>query len=139
MNSFTLMGVGNLLGNPEIIARGSVPCVRFCLVGSDGSEYGSTADSHRRAVACAWFVAFDEIADEIGRNAKEGDQLIVTARVTPHIPIDQRKARRWEGELIVTGFKYGAKKGGPGAVSTADSRAPRLPRQPATEAAAMTV
>jgi len=139
MNSFTLMGVGNLLATPEFLPRGSVPCVRFCLVGSDGSEYGSTVDSHRRAVACAWFIAFDEIAEEIGRNAKEGDQLIVTARVTPHIPIDERRAKRWEGEFIVTDFKYGAKKGGSGAVSTADSRAPSPPTKPATEAAAMTV
>ena len=38
MNSFTLIGIGNLARNPEIMTRGEVSCARFCLVGADYAE-----------------------------------------------------------------------------------------------------
>ena len=35
MNSFTLLAVGNLARNPELVTKGDTTYTRFCLVGND--------------------------------------------------------------------------------------------------------
>ena len=44
MNSFTLIGVGNLARNPELTVKGDTTYARFCLVGNDyaGQHDGGT-------------------------------------------------------------------------------------------------
>lgn len=66
-----------------------------------------------------WFMAFEKIADDIAMNARKGDQLIVTARVRLWYWSVKQGEKHGESEFIVTGFRYGAKKGGPGAIGAA--------------------
>src|SRR5581483_3912771 len=113
MNSFTLIGVGNLARNPEVTAKGNVAYVRFCLVGNDHAEPDDEVDHPHEVVTTAWFMAFDVIADDIARNARKGDQLIVTARIRPYIHTDKQGEKRCENVFVITGFKYGSKKRGP--------------------------
>ena len=53
MNSFTLVGVGNLARNPEITAKGDVAFVRFCLFGFDFADSDDEVDRSREVVATA--------------------------------------------------------------------------------------
>jgi hypothetical protein len=55
MNSFTLIGVGNLARNPEVTAKGRVAYVRFCLVGIDHAEADEEARNARDVVTSTWF------------------------------------------------------------------------------------
>jgi len=138
MNSFTLIGIGNLARNPEVTAKGNVAYVRFCLVGNDRAESDEQVDHPHEVVTSAWFMAFDEIADNIARNARKGDQLIVTARVRPYIHIDKQGEKRCENVLIVTGFRYRAKKRGPGSSAPSVIEPPPTdPCQPTAETLAM--
>lgn len=139
MNSFTLIGVGNLARNPEVTAKGDVAYVRFCLVGVDHAEADEEVRHTRHVVTSTWFLAFDGIADDIATHARKGDQLIVTARVRPHAWISKEGENQSENVYIVTGFRYGAKKGGPGAADAAIScGTPSPPPQPEEAAVAMT-
>lgn len=134
MNSFTLVGIGDLARNPEVTARGNVAFVRFCLVGFDLAEPDDVVDRTREVSTSIWFMAFDEIGDDIARNARKGDQLIVTARVRPHVGPDKLGEKYRGNEFIVTGFRYGAKRG-PGSSAASVSEAP--PTDPCQPAAAM--
>jgi single-stranded DNA-binding protein len=139
VNSFSVRAVGNLARNPEVLAKGNLAYVRFCLVGSDYAE-PDDMDEHARAVVTSiWFIAFDKIADDLVKNARKGDQLILEARVRAACRTGRDGTYQCENVFIVTGFRYGAKKGGPGAVGVAVScRTPSSPTQPAEEAVAMT-
>lgn len=134
MNSFTLVGVGDLARNPEVTSRANVPFVRFCLVGFDLAEPDDVLDRTRGVVTAIWFLAFDEIGDDIARNARKGDQLIVTARVRPYVGPDELGDRHYENEFIVTGFRYGAKRGPGSSAASALRRPPISPSDLATEA-----
>ena len=70
MNRFTLVGIGDLARNPEVTARGNVAFVRFCLVGFDLAEPDDQVDRTRGVYTTIWFMAFDEIGDDIARNAR---------------------------------------------------------------------
>jgi len=139
MNSFTLVGIGNLARNPEFVAKGDIAFIRFCLIGTDHAEPDEEVQHARDVITSAWFIAFDKIADDIATNARKGDQLIVTARVRPWYWSDKQGDRHCENEFIVTGFRYGAKRGGPGAVGAAIPRGtPSSPTPPVEEAVTMT-
>ena len=74
MNSFTLIAVGNLAKNPELMVKGDTTYTRMCLVGGDYA--GKDTDGHSREVATSlWFVAFESLGEAIARNARKGDQL----------------------------------------------------------------
>lgn len=123
MNSFKLTAVGNLARNPELSVKGDATFARFCLVGNDEiavSEDGETRD----VVTSLWFFAFGDIAAEIARKSRKGDQLFLEAQVVPS---------SWTGKLgetqhgttyIVTGFRFGAKRGDPGASAASLRSAP---------------
>lgn len=114
MNSFTFFGVGNLARNPEVTAKGDIAYVRFCLVGDDHAEPDEEVGHAREVVNSVWFLAFDEIADLIAMHGRKGDQLFVTARLRSHVWIDKGGEKHCANVFIVTGFRFGPKRG-PGA------------------------
>lgn len=136
MNSFTLHAVGNLARNPELCAQGDVAFVRFCLVGED---YVETDTGTKCLVSTVWFHAFDEFAVELRDGAQKGDQLIVEARVSATMRTDKVGEHYCDTTFIVTGFKYGARKGGGGKASAAVRRRPQNPPDGATEERAIAV
>jgi single-stranded DNA-binding protein len=113
MNSFKLTAVANLARNPELSTTGEVTFARFCLVGNDGIA-GSGDVPSQEVVTSLWFLAFGEIAAAIAQRARKGDQLIVEAKViTAHWSSKQRERQRGT-VFIVTGFRFGARRGEPG-------------------------
>jgi len=107
MNSFTLIGIGNLAREPEAIAQGDLTFVRFCLVGNDyaGKDEGG---SPREVVTSLWFVAFGPVGELIMRNTRKGDQLIVEARVRSKNSSDKDGKRQYDHDFVVQGFRFGA-------------------------------
>ena len=135
MNSFTFIGIGNLVRNPEVTAKGDVAYVRFCLVGEDHAQPDEEVGHAREVVNCVWFLAFDEIGDLIATHARKGDQLIVTARVRSHVWIDKGGGRHCGHVFIVTGVRFGAKRGPGSAASSLCEPKPQNPAAPAAEVA----
>jgi single-stranded DNA-binding protein len=135
MNSFRLTAVGNLARNPELSANGAITCARFCLVGHDRTGIDEATEG---APACAvtrvWFIAFGEIAAEIARNSRKGDQLILEAMIVAHDWWENNKKQQGHS-FIVTGFRFGAKRH-PGPASPAAACHGPLPHKPQTGAAA---
>jgi single-stranded DNA-binding protein len=135
MNSFTFIGIGNLARNPEVTAKGDVAYVRFCLTGEDHAESDDEVGHSRKVVNSVWFLAFDELADRIATHARKGDQLIVVARIRSHIWIDKGGERHCGNVFIVTGLRFGAKRGPGPAASAACEPRPQSPAEPAAEVA----
>lgn len=107
MNSFKVLAIGNVAKNPELVAKGDVSYVRFCLIGNDYAgrdEDGST----REVTTSVWFVAFGQLGETIARNARKGDQLIVDARIRASNWTDQQGERQYDYSFIVEGFRFGA-------------------------------
>jgi single-stranded DNA-binding protein len=106
MNSFTLIAVGHLARNPEVVAKGNVACTRFCLIGTD------YAGKDEEGVACEvttslWFVAFGAIGDSIARHSRKNDQLIVEARVRSKTLIDKQGETQCDHSFVVQAFRHG--------------------------------
>ncbi|HEY6925761.1 MAG TPA: single-stranded DNA-binding protein [Steroidobacteraceae bacterium] len=107
MNSFTLIGVGNLGRNPEAIVRGDVTFTRFCLVGNDYAGKDEEG-APREIVTTLWFTAFGPMGESIMRNARKGDQLIVEARVRANNWSDKDGQKKYEHDFVLQGFRFGA-------------------------------
>ena len=137
MNSFTFIGIGNLARNPEITAKGDVAYVRFCLIGKDHAEPDEEVGHAREVVNSVWFLAFDEIADTIATYARKGDQLIVTARIRSHISTGNDAGKYCGTVFIVTGFRFGAKRGPGSAAGAPCESGPKSPVEPTAEVAAV--
>ena len=107
MKSFTVIGVGNLARNPELIAKGESTYTKFCLVGNDyaGRDEEGAA---REVVTTIWFVAFGAIAETLARSARKGDQLIVEARIEANNWTDRQGQKQYDHSFIVEGFRFGA-------------------------------
>ena len=136
MNSFKLTAVGHLARHPELNVKGSVTLVRFCLVGQDDITEGEENGADRETITNVWFIAFDDIAAEIGRRAQKGDQLFLEARVVVSHWIE-RGERQSGHTFIVTGFRFGAKRGDPGApAAVCRSTSPETPHPPFAHAEA---
>ena len=107
MNSFTLMAVGQMARNPEVVAKGDVACTRFCLIGND---YAGKDDEGiaREVTTSLWFVAFGVIGDSIAQHSRKGDQLIVEARVRSNNWTDKQGEKQYDHAFVVQGFKFGA-------------------------------
>ncbi|HVO47706.1 MAG TPA: single-stranded DNA-binding protein [Steroidobacteraceae bacterium] len=107
MNSFTLTAVGNLARNPELVAKSDTVYTRLCLVGNDyaGKDEEGTA---REVITSLWLVAFGSLGEAIARNARKGDQLIVTARVRANNWTDKQGEKQYDHSFIVEGFRFGA-------------------------------
>jgi single-strand DNA-binding protein len=107
MNSFTLIAVGNLAKNPELMVKGDTTYTRMCLVGNDYA--GKDADGHAREVATRlWFVAFESLGEAISRNARKGDQLIVQAQVRANNWTDLDGEKQYDYSYVVQSFRFGA-------------------------------
>jgi single-strand DNA-binding protein len=107
MNSFTLTAIGNLARNPDLVAKDNSMYTRFCLVGTD---YAGKDDegAAREVTTSLWFVAFGGMGEAIARNARKGDQLIVTARIRANNWIDKQGEQQYDHSFIVEGFRFGA-------------------------------
>jgi single-strand DNA-binding protein len=107
MNSFTLIAVGNLAKNPELMVKGDTTYTRMCLVGNDYA--GKDADGHPREVATSlWFVAFENMGEAIARNARKGDQLIVQAQIRANNWTDRDGEKQYDHFYFVESFRFGA-------------------------------
>ena len=107
MNSFKVLAIGNLAKNPELIEKGDVSYVRFCLIGNDYA--GKDEDGAAREVTTSlWLVAFGPMGEAIARTARKGDQLIVEARIRASNWTDQQGERQYDYSFIVEGFRFGA-------------------------------
>jgi single-stranded DNA-binding protein len=134
VNSFKLTAIGDLARNPELITKGDITFARFCLVGWDElseSEYGGP----RETVTSLWFLAFSEIATAIANSAGKGDQLILEARIVAHQWTDSQGDKQLGHTFIVTGLRFGAKRGGPGSPVACRRAPPDTPPADAAEGA----
>ena len=107
MNSFTLTAIGNLAQEPELATKGDAMYTRFCLVGND---YGGKDDQGnlKQTVTSMWFVAFGALGEAIARNARKGDQLIITAFARANNWIDKQGRQQYALTYVVEGFRFGA-------------------------------
>ncbi len=126
MNSFKLTAVANLARNPELSTKGEVTFARFCLVGNDDVIEGGEGPSPG-VVTSLWFLAFGDIATAIAQHARKGDQIILEARVMTSHWINKQRERQHGTIFIVTGFRFGARRGEPGSPVTCRSSPPDRP------------
>jgi single-stranded DNA-binding protein len=134
MNSFKLTAVGQLARNPELSIRGDITFARFCLVGND-TIADSERDGPREVETSLWFLALGEIATTIARRSRKGDQLILEARVVANHWVDTQGEKQYGHTFIVTGFRFGARRGEHGSPVTARPTPPDKPDTDAAEAA----
>jgi len=127
MSSFSVSAIGYLARNPETHAGEEGTYCRFCLTSQDYTE----DDEHGRFsvnVQSFWFVATHLIGAAIAEAARKGDQLFVQGKIRRgHWTA---KGRNEDLTFVVTGFRFGAKRGGLGAVgSTVHAGTPNSPTQ----------
>jgi single-stranded DNA-binding protein len=131
MGSFSVRAIGQLARNPEILATAEGTYCRFCLTSEDYTE----DDEHGRFIVTiqnVWFVATHMIDVAIAESARMGDQLFIEGKIRRHHWT--AKGRSEDHTFVVTGFRFGARRGGPGAAgATASNGAPISPAQPAEE------
>jgi len=107
MNSFTVTAVGNLAKDPELAVKGDTTYTRFCLVGNDYAgkdEQGNV----RESVTSLWFVAFESLGEAIAKNARKGDQLVLTAQVRANNWTDREGEKQYDYSFVVQNFRFGA-------------------------------
>lgn len=124
MSSFAVSAIGYLARNPEAVATDKGTFCRFCLTSEDYTE----DDEQGRftvIVQSIWFVATHLIGAAIADRARKGDQLFVEGKIRRY---------HWtangsdDATFVVTGFRFGARKGGPGAANaTVSTQAPNAP------------
>jgi single-strand DNA-binding protein len=107
MNSFTLLAVGNLARNPELVAKGDTAYTRFLLVGNDYAGRDEEGEV-QEVVTTLWFVAFGGLAEALTKNARKGDQLIIEAHVRPNNWLDKQGEKQYDHSFVVSGFRFGA-------------------------------
>ncbi len=124
MNSFSVNAIGYLARNPEVISTGNGIFCRFCLTSEDYTE-DDEQGGFTVIVQSVWFVATHLIGAAIADSARKGDQLFVEGKI---------RRRHWTGNgsddptFVVTGFRFGARRGGPGpADATVSIKAPNSP------------
>ena len=107
MNSFTLVAVGNLAKNPELVVKGETSYTRLCLVGNDYA--GKDDDGNPREVTTSlYLVAFEGLGEAIARNARKGDQLVVQAQVRANNWTDRDGETQYDYSFVVQSFRFGA-------------------------------
>jgi single-stranded DNA-binding protein len=134
MNSFRLTAVGQLARNPELSIKEEIILARFCLVGTDEIAE-SERDGSKEVVTSLWFLAFGEIASMIARNSRKGDQLILEARIVANHWTDRQGNKQHGHTFIVTGFRFGARRGEDGSPIAARPTPPDKPDTDAAQAA----
>ena len=117
MSSFAFSAIGYLARNPEVVATERGSFCRFCLTGEDFTE----DDEEGRftvGVQNFWFVATHLMGAAIADGARKRDQLFVQGKIRQH---HWTANGRGEATLVVTGFRFGARKGDTGAASAVSS------------------
>jgi len=107
MHSFTVIAVGNLAKNPELVVKGDSSYTRICLVGNDYAgkdEHGNV----REVVTSLWFVAFESLGEAIAKNALKGDQLILQAQIRSNNWTDKDGEKQYDYSYVVQNFRFGA-------------------------------
>jgi single-strand DNA-binding protein len=106
MNCFTMLAVGNLARNPELVSKGDLTYTHFLLVGNDyrRDEEGNAQEF----VTTLWFVAFGALGEILARNARKGDQLIIRAHVRSNNWTDKQGEKQYDHSFVVDGFRFGA-------------------------------
>ena len=107
MNSFTLVAVGNLAKNPELIVKGDTSYTRFCLIGNDFAGKDDKGNV-REVTTSIWCVAFEGLGEAIARSARKGDQLVVQAYVRANNWTDKDGEAKYEYSFVVQSFRLGA-------------------------------
>ena len=131
MNSFSFGAIGQLARNPELVVTEEGTYCRFCLTSEDYTE-DDQQGGFRVVIQSIWFVATHVIGTAIADSARKGDQLFVEGKIRGHHWT--AKGRNEDTTFVATGFRFGARKCGPGAASTAaSSSAPSAPVDPAEE------
>lgn len=116
MSSFSFRAIGYLARNPELLDTDGVPYCRFCLKSEDFTE-DDDRGQFTVTFQSVWFVATHLIGAAIADSARKGDQLFVEGKIM---------RRHWTAKggdedttFVATGFRFGERKGGPGAASAA--------------------
>ena len=116
MSSFSVRAIGYLARNPDFMATENGSYCRFCLKSDDYSE--DDEQGHFTVVSqSVWFVATHLMGAAIADNARKGDQLFVEGKIRQHHWT--AKGRNEDTTFVVTGFRFGARRGGPGAEGVA--------------------
>ena len=85
-----------------------------------------------------WFYAFNDMAEDLLKNALKNDQLIIEAQPRSKDRVNGSGGRVYEIDFFVTSFKYGAKGRGPYSASGQRERFDNPPPlEPAEGAAAV--
>jgi single-strand DNA-binding protein len=107
MNSFTILAIGNLARNPELVAKGDTIRTRICLVGNDYLGRDEEGEA-REVITSLWFTAFGPLGEGLTKNCLKGDQLIIEARVQGNTWTDKDQKIHYDHSFVVTGFRFGA-------------------------------
>jgi len=111
MNSFSFGAIGQLARNPELVVTEGGTFCRFCLTSEDYTE-DDEQGGFRVVVQSVWFVATHVIGAAIADSARKGDQLFVEGKIRRRHWT--AKGRNEDTTLVVTGFRFGTRRGGPG-------------------------
>ncbi len=136
MSSFSFRAIGYLARNPELVVTDGIPYCRFCLKSED---YTEDDDQGQFTVTfqSVWFVATHLIGAAIADSARKGDQLFVEGKIRRHHWT--AKGGNENSTFVVTGFRFGARRGSPGAEGAAVSAgAPNSPSNSIEESMVMT-
>lgn len=127
LSSFSVGAIGYLARNPEVLVSEQGTYCRFCLTSEDSTE----DDEHGRFTVIAqsvWFVATHMTGAAIADGARKGDQLFVVGKIRRNHWT--AAGRNEDYTFVVTGFRFGERKGGPGtAGATVSCGAPASPAQ----------
>jgi single-stranded DNA-binding protein len=108
MNCFTLIAVGNLAKDPELMLKGDTTYTRVCLIGND--FVGKDADGHSREASISlWLVAFEGLGEAIARNARKGHQLFVQAQIRANNWTRRDEEKQLDHTYVVQSFRFGAR------------------------------
>jgi single-stranded DNA-binding protein len=131
MSSFSFTAIGYLERHPELAVTERGTYCRFCLKSEDNTEDDKQGRS-TVTVQSVWFVATHLIGVTIADSARNGDQVFVEGKIRRHHWT--AKGRNENTTFVVTGFRFGERRGGPGAASaTAFGRTPKPPVDSAEE------
>jgi single-stranded DNA-binding protein len=131
MSSFAVRAIGTLARNPEILVAAEGTYCRFCLTSDDYTE-DDEQGQFTVTVQSIWFVATHMIGAAIADGARKGDQLFVEGKIRRH-----HWTARGGGDdhtFVVTGFRFGAKRGDRGSPMTSRTDPPHPPSTDAAEA-----
>jgi single-stranded DNA-binding protein len=135
MSSFSLLAIGCLARNPELVESEKGTFCRFCLVGEDQTEEDGQG-GYRIIVQTIPFVATHSIGAAIADAARKGDQVFIEGKIIRnHWTVTDQDGSI---ALVATGFRLGARRTERPADEVAPSVTPTSPVDPAGDEMAVT-